>query len=169
MIAFRDEKAHMRIRDVFLVLATLAPGAAAQVPTFGGLHVPEVFRGRPAEPMLRTAVQKKFQTQIRRQSGLPANFAGHYKIAEWGCGSSCVSIAIIDLKTGHVYDGPFSTLGYGTAYKYEGGDDELEYHVSSSLLIARGCPEDRNCGTYYYGWKGGHFDQLRFAPHGPLP
>jgi hypothetical protein len=72
------------------------------------------------------------------------------------------------LKTGRVYDGPFSVLGHGEPYEYEGGDDELAYQLSSRLLIARGCPEEKKCGTYYLEWKSDHFYQLRFVPHGPL-
>lgn len=41
------------------------------------------------------------------------------------------------------YDGPFSVLDYGEAYRYEGGYDDLEYRISSRLLVARGCPECR--------------------------
>lgn len=157
----------MRTRNAFLgLVGALALGA--QIPTFDSFHTTEVFDGKPAKPLLRTPVQKRFATQIREQAMLPPNFAGHYKIIEWGCGSSCVSIAIVDLKTGRVYDGPFSILGYGTPYKYEGGDDELQYKVSSRLLIARGCPGDQNCGTYYYECKNDRLNQLRFVPHGPL-
>lgn len=152
---------------LFTLLITFLSSAASP-PRFSDFEVPGAFEGPAVAPIIRSAVDRKFQTQIRRQGVMPPNFAGHYKIAEWGCGSSCVSIAVIDLKTGRVYDTPFSILGYGSAYQYEGGSDELEYRASSRLLVARGCPEDRNCGTYYYEWKGDHFDQIRFTPHGPL-
>jgi hypothetical protein len=141
---------------------------AASPPRFSDFETTDVFRGPAAAPIIRTAFDRRFQSQIRRQAIPPPNFAGHFKIAEWGCGSSCVSIAAVDLKTGRVYEPPFSILGYGSPYQYEGGDAELENHVSSRLLIARGCPEDKNCGTYYYEWKGNHFEQIRFTPHGPL-
>jgi hypothetical protein len=113
-------------------------------------------------------MQKMFAAQIRRQAILPPNFAGHFRIAEWGCGSSCVSVAIIDLKSGEVDNGPFSILAYGEPYRYEGGSDELAYRVGSRLLIARGCPEDKNCGTYYFAWEDHGFRKLRFVPHGPF-
>ena len=157
----------MRIWSFLIELTGTALFLFAQIPTFGDFRTPEIFKGQAAKPVLRTARQKRFATQIRRQATLPANFGGHYKIAQWGCGSQCVSIAIVDLKTGGVYNGPFLILGYGIPYKYEGGDDELQYEPSSRLLIARGCPEDKNCGTYYYEWKDDHFNQIRFAPHGP--
>jgi hypothetical protein len=157
----------MRTLNALLGL-TATFGLAAQVPTFDKFRTAEAFNGQPAKPVLRTAFQRRFATQIREQAMLPPNFAGHYKVIEWGCGSSCVSMAIVDLKTGVTNDGPFAILGYGRPYRYEGGDDELQYRTASRLLIVRGCPEDKNCGTYYYEWKGDRFDQIRFVPHGPL-
>ena len=40
------------------------------------------------------------------------NFAGHYNLARWGCGTSCQKGAITDLKTGRVYDIPAASLDY---------------------------------------------------------
>ena len=159
----------MRFQNVMFTVAAIALAAAAQVPNFSDHPVEQVFKGQAAKPVLITPFQKRFRTQIRHQATSPPNFAGHYRIVQWGCGSSCVSIVIVDLETGAVYSPPFSVLGYAAPYKYEGGDDELEYRVSSGLLVARGCPEDKNCGTYYYVWKADHLGQVRFVPHGPLP
>lgn len=157
----------LRSLSAGLIICAAAIAAVAQAPTFPEFATHEGLKGPPAKPVLRTRTQKTFATQIRRQAVSPPNFAGHYKVAEWGCGSSCVSIAVIDLATGNVYDGPFEILGYAIPYRYEGGSDELEYRATSRLMIARGCPDDKNCGTYYYEWEGGHFHRLRFVPHGP--
>ena len=43
------------------------------------------------------------------------NFGGHYCFVEWGCGSPCQQSALIDLRTGIVYDGVGA--GYGYDYK----------------------------------------------------
>ncbi len=162
-------------KDALMVTAALlvmANGAelrgSSAPPRFGEYRVGEVYRGNAATPILHGSFQEKFRTAIKREGKLPANFAGHYRIAEWGCGTSCVSFVVIDLQSGSVEDGPFRLLSYAVRRKYEGGDDELEYRVSSRLLIARGCPEDRNCGTYYYLWTGEHFDRLRYVPAGPV-
>ena len=40
------------------------------------------------------------------------NFAGHYSFVYWGCGSPCKLSAVVDLKTGIVYDGIPSAIGY---------------------------------------------------------
>ena len=40
------------------------------------------------------------------------NFAGHYSFVYWGCGSACKLSAVVDLKTGKVYNGPAGGIGY---------------------------------------------------------
>lgn len=50
------------------------------------------------------------------------NFAGHYNVARWGCGTSCINGAMTDLKTGHVYDLPPASLDY-------------EFQTNSRLLV----------------------------------
>ena len=152
-----------------LALWFVAISAAADgVPTFDDFRAADVFNGRHAAPVISSSFQRQYRTKIRIASKLTPNFAGRYRIAEWGCGTSCVSIAVINLETGIVYDPPFRVLAYAVRRKYEGGEEELEYRPNSRLLIARGCPDTRECGTYYYVWRGAGFEQLRFAPAGPV-
>lgn len=40
------------------------------------------------------------------------NFAGHYTLVFWGCGSPCKISMIIDRLTGKIYESPTSSLGY---------------------------------------------------------
>lgn len=40
------------------------------------------------------------------------NFAGHFCFAYWGCGSNCKMGAVIDMKTGIVYNGINASSGY---------------------------------------------------------
>lgn len=56
---------------------------------------------------------RRFRSAIKRaifSSGV--NFAGHYNLARWGCGTSCQMGAITDLKTGRVYDLPSASGDY---------------------------------------------------------
>jgi len=101
------------------------------------------------------------------------NFAGRLSIAEWGCGTSCVSIALVDAESGTVYPGPFGILGYGSVLAYadvpENEYEPLSYKLNSRLLIVRGCPEDQNCASYYYEWTGSALRLLRKIPAAPIP
>lgn len=58
-----------------------------------------------------------------------SNFAGHYTLVYWGCGSNCKSSMIIDRQTGKIYDSPSSSLGY-------------EYYPDSRMLLVN--PPDSN-------------------------
>lgn len=138
--------------------------AAVDIPTFDQYKVADKYTGKPATPILRTRMQKTFRTTIRESAQDGPNFAGHYTLAEWGCGAGCVSMAIVDAKTGQTFDGPFSLLGYDLSYVYEGGEEQLEFRIGSRLIIARGCPGEKDCGSYYYHWTGDRFKLLRKAP-----
>lgn len=141
--------------------------AASSTPTFDQFKAEEKFTGTPAAPVLRTRLQRTFRTMIREAAGTGPNFAGRFTLAEWGCGAGCVSMAVVDEKTGRVSDGPFELLGYDLAYDYEGGEEQLEFRTDSRLMIARGCPGEKNCGTYYYEWTGEAFKLIRKSPAQP--
>jgi hypothetical protein len=132
-------------------------------PTFEEFKVPEKFTGTPASPVLRTKMQRNFRTVILEAAKQGPNFAGHYTLAEWGCGAGCVSLAIVDNRNGQTFDGPFSILGYDLSYNYD-GEEQLEYKVDSRLIVARGCPGEKDCGTYYYEWAADQFKLLKKVP-----
>jgi hypothetical protein len=99
------------------------------------------------------------------------NFAGHYIVAGWGCGTGCISGAIIDARTGNVlWPLPLNALGVcyaGDSYV----DKPVEYRKDSRLLIIRGSPgtkdneQDRPNGQYYYEWTGSDLKQVKFIPY----
>lgn len=132
--------------------------AGADLPRFGDYPAPEIFKGQPAAPKLRRPGDRLFRTKIREGAAKGPNFAGHFTIADWGCGAGCVSIAIVDAKDGTIYDAPFSALAWGMAFMKE---EPLAYKLDSRLLIARGCPEEENCGAYFYEWTGTRFKLIR--------
>ncbi len=82
---------------LILPLATLGHAQIETLPAFEQFNVAETFKGTPATPKI-IRNHRSYRTQIREGAAKGPNFAGHYTIAEWGCGSSCVSIAIIDVK-----------------------------------------------------------------------
>lgn len=150
-----------------LVLASAHYGQSQRWPRFDQYPAMETFSGKPAPPVLRTPGDRLFRSRIREGAAKGPNFAGHYKIVEWGCGTSCVSIAIVDAANGKIGEPPFGILGYGTSLKYSDGVSsndasfyELSYKPKSRLLIVHGCPEDDNCGPYYYEWTGSRFKLL---------
>src|SRR5215813_9456978 len=125
------------------------------------------FKGKPAAPILATKSDRMFRTQIREAAKKGPNFAGHYTVAEWGCGSGCVALAVVDAVTGKIFAAPSGTLALplpdsANGHEYQGP----VYKVNSRLFIADGCPREVKCGTYYYEWSANRFKLLRYDPQG---
>ncbi|MBX3245504.1 MAG: hypothetical protein KF685_13710 [Acidobacteria bacterium] len=107
-----------------------------------------------------------FRTRLREGFREGPNFAGHYTIVIWGCGTACLSGAVIDMRTGRVYFPP--ELGGIGAISFE-FEEALTYNEHSRLLIVRGIPgpngaesEDTEEGAYYYEWKNNRFHKIKF-------
>jgi hypothetical protein len=113
-----------------------------------------------------------FRTVIREAAKKGPNFAGHYTIADWGCGTACESLATIDAESGAVFDGPFGKLPKAALYYGSNVDEDktdLFYRLDSRLLVARGCPNFTACAEYYYEWTGARFRLLAHTPMKSLP
>ncbi|HJT88516.1 MAG TPA: hypothetical protein VJ732_11685 [Bryobacteraceae bacterium] len=152
-------------------------GAQERLPRFAEYRATEIFKGKPAAPVLRTHEDRLFRTRIREAAAKGPNFAGHLTIAEWGCGAGCVSIAVIDARTGAVSRAPFHVLAASGAapLRYADGTadtdlsfEPLEYMPDSRMLLARGCPEEKDCASYYYEWAGTVFRLIQKVPPAPV-
>lgn len=81
---------------------------------FEDYTTPHIYKGNHAVIKLNShELARQYKTIITEtyyKEGL--NFAGHYCFIWWGCGSPCKGSAVVDLKTGDVYEGPTSSLGY---------------------------------------------------------
>lgn len=72
----------------------------------------EVFKGSLADPDFTTNPDaKSFITRIKETCAEGINFAGHYTLVIWGCGTSCQSSVLVDRKTGRIFDGYVTSLG----------------------------------------------------------
>jgi hypothetical protein len=111
-------------------------------PSFNDYLVREVFRGKPAQANFSTDPDaRRFITRVREGAKRGPNFAGHFTIVEWGCGTECQSFLIVDAKTGSIYSSPgLAALG-------------LAFRINSRLLIVNP-PEaiKKVYGTAVPGW-----------------
>jgi hypothetical protein len=165
----------MRRTSLPLLLWASSALIAQEYPVFDQFHVDKLFAGRAAPPVLRTADDRMFRAVIRDAAKDGPNFAGRYTLAQWGCGAGCVSVAVIDAADGRIYRGPFKVLSW-ELLKYEGryasdadNFEPLAFQKDSRLLIARGCPEEKNCASYFYEWTGAQFKLLRRVEAAPMP
>ncbi len=99
------------------------------------------------------AKSRQYRSEITNAAGGPPNFAGHYILAQWGCGAGCVMAAAIDTKTGHVSSLPFTVSDWPLNVT-----EPLNFHVNSCLLVVQGSRnESKQHGTYYYAFDGKSF------------
>jgi len=91
-------------------------GKDHKVPRFEDYPETEKWAGSPPKVALDRPVVRMFRGQFRYAALQPPNFAGHYRIAIWGCGTQCLEGGMIDLATGRVIELPTSLRGKGGEY-----------------------------------------------------
>jgi hypothetical protein len=138
---------------VFLVGMVFMATTNGKRPKFHEFAVKDIYRGKPAAPKLVSKDQKLFRTMIRRSARSKVEFAGHYTVPRWGCGSGCSVFVIVDSISGRVYDGlnveDNEMLVFYEETNYPPAD-RIAFHPNSRLLKINGCPSERNCGFYNY-------------------
>jgi hypothetical protein len=151
-------------RLALLTLLAVSWQVHAQTPRFEDYSVTEVFRGTPADPILSEPWMRMYRTKLRegvskgygvshysspnprdpgkKEEGPGPNFAGHYFVINWGCGSDCIQMVIVDGKTGRVHPPP---LSYGHDFpamlRRRGHtiSDGANYRIDSKLFVMETC------------------------------
>lgn len=144
---------------------TLASARAAAVvgslPTFADYPAKGKFNGKPAKAKIKTKDARMYRTAITEGAKEGPNFAGHYTIVTWGCGTGCAGFAIVDANTGAVYMPPFY-MSYGHQLNEDLQNREmLDYQLGSNLLIVTGSRNETNQGQYFYIWDGKRLKLIR--------
>ncbi len=145
-----------------VAFAVLAGIVAAQTsgprPNFGDYKVGAIYKGAIA-PVVIPQRWRRYRTMIREGANSGPQFAGHYRIAQWGCGSGCSMFVIVDSESGKIFDGPGETVAElpGDWWRYAAPEDEkkdwperIESHPDSRLLKINGCLNEEKCGFYDY-------------------
>jgi hypothetical protein len=109
-----------------------------------------------------------FRTNLRNAAKEGVNFAGHYILTTWGCGTNCSQSAIIDARNGRVFF-PRELAGAGFGFCELPDDTEpIVSQADSRLLLLNGFKggdlnlENAPCGIYYLEWTGTKFKQVKF-------
>jgi hypothetical protein len=87
----------------------------------------------------------------------PVNFAGEYVLATWGCGTSCLTGAAVNARTGQVIFLPHSVCCWNVD-----ADNPMDYRAESSLIIFTGLlnEEDPNA-RHYFELRRGRFEFIQ--------
>ena len=136
------------MKALFVLLAGLFMVASAQAETVAGYkfsdYPAQIYKGKKAP--LQLGDWRSFRTRLKwaHDDGEIA-FAGSYMVSIWGCGTGCISGAMIDKKTGKVYGLP---IGEGSPYDncYSSDEDNedkrLTFYPNSRLFITRDCEQE---------------------------
>jgi len=140
-------------------LCAVAQAQTHPVPTFSEYRVAVKKKRIKAVDFRKEPDLRNFRTRINRAVRDGINFAGHYILAGWGCGTGCTNAVIIDAIKGKTYT-PVELAGVSAVYGEGYSDVQLEFRKNSALLIIHGSPgtasEDDavpTAGDYYYSWK----------------
>ena len=149
----------MRSAAVFVVIAS---GVVAQAPPrFEGYPALGAYNGKNAPLALASKNDRAYRTQLRAAAAQKPNFAGHYIVTTWGCGSGCVMGAVLDANSGRVVWLPHTICCWPVDV-----DDKFQpvaYRWDSRLMIFSGARNEKEGdeGTHYYEFKDGKFVYIR--------
>jgi hypothetical protein len=136
------------------MLTTVSAQTAATPPQFQQFSVSRIYRGTPAAVNLNSNPDaRRFRTALRDGAKKGPNFAGHYTVVTFGCGTSCQSLAIVDARTGAVY------MTQVTA------DVGAKFQINSQLLVVNP-PENitradpPSVTPRYYVWQNNRLRQI---------
>lgn len=152
----RQDTATFPFPETTAVAAARPRVCPSDLPRFADYKVDSLFRGPPV-PVDFTSDpdSRRFRTVITAAAARGANFAGHYTVATWGCGSPCQENVVLDARTGRIVASLNTSLG-------------ATYRLDSRLLIANppdsvGCydPECVYCRRpVAYLWTGAALDSI---------
>jgi hypothetical protein len=153
----------------FAAAHALAQGGDA--PRFGDYPEP-AFKGRAAALKLTTPQARAYRTRLREGARRAVNFAGHYKLHTWSCGTGCLQTAFIDAKTGAVFF-PAELNGFIVCFydpkPVEDLEEALKFERGSRLIIMSGYPTSERDkpepkkGLYYYEWTGRDLKLIKYV------
>lgn len=120
----------------------------ASGPQFADYPVRNIFKGKPAQVQIKTAAARRFRTRLKDDSRQGPNFAGHYTVVFWGCGSGCAELAIVDAITGKVFWLPLDEIDIPDGPQVK---PNRNFRLDSKLLIiTRAQYDGRGTFTAYY-------------------
>lgn len=154
-------------------LAVSSDCSSRKLPKFSHFKISKSFHGPNKPLILRTKADHLYRTNIREAAKHGPNFAAHYVVAEWGCGSGCHDFVVIDLSTGNIFDPPFRDVNFhmppSGVFQGDPGWNclpgaVLEFHKNSALLIVEGCLDYHQCGRTYYKISKTGLKQIAYDP-----
>ena len=138
-----------------------APVSRNSEPQFSEFPAQTVKITSPKKPILSSNLARRYKTIISNSMADEPNFAGHYRVVAWGCGTDCRGFAIVNLLSGKTYTLPSLESVDGVMGNDE---DRLSYRPDSKLFVINGLRNEVDEGKFYYLWKNGKLNFLSKYP-----
>ncbi len=144
---------------LYLLIAVIPCYAQTRPPGFDAYTVEPAFPRHSARVQINSGPDTRcFRTMLRATARSGQRFAGHYAILNWGCGTECARIGVVNLRSGKAYVSPFGVRIIN-----------LQVRPNSRLMIANSpewiqatygdAPPDY-ISTQYYVWDGARLRKL---------
>ena len=165
----------MRIKNIllstfFVLIISLPTLAQRGVPTFGQYSARVEKLPNIQVDLKSSKYARNYRTNLRNAAKQGVNFAGHFVVANWGCGTNCSETAIIDGRTGKVF---FPEILQGATFGFceigDSIDEPIQYKKNSRVFILNGFKsgdldkKDSKCGIYYFEWTGTALRQVKLV------
>lgn len=132
--------------------------AADRVPQFAEYRAGPTYMG-PAKPIERSEFTRAYRTRLQQAAKERPNFAARFHLVTWGCGTSCVTGAVIDLSSGKVVPLPFSVCCNRST---DPAFNPVEVRPTSRLVVFSGLRnEEEPMGAHFYEFDGQAFRLIR--------
>jgi hypothetical protein len=132
-------------------------GARQQsIPQFRDFPAGEIFVGTSASVKLTNDSDRAFRSRLKEASRQPPNFAGHYVLTTWGCGTECIMGAAVDVVTGNVVWLPASIC---CAQDIDKNFQPIVARINSRLIVLSGIrnEKDGDDAAHFYSVEGDSF------------
>ena len=103
------------------------------------------FESNPVAERYRTVITEKYDE-------LEVNFASHYVVVTWGCGSGCVTGAMVDTRDGSVYSMPEDKEWGGNGTFIE---SKKESNILFTVAVAQSPTGEREQTVKSWEWDEG--------------
>lgn len=134
--------------------------AQNQIPVFGNYPVVEKLQNKN-EPIVLSKKDRIYSTRLKEAAKQKPNFAGHYILTTWGCGMECLMGAIIDAKTGRIYQLPFTICCWGDEISND--FKPIKFRLDSKLIVFSGARDEKDgdIGKHFYIFENNRFIQIQ--------
>ena len=142
--------------------------SSVQLPRFSSFPVTDTGPVSPAPLKFgRDTLARRFRTVLQEGARRGPNFAGQFTIIGWGCGSSCQMNAVVDARSGRIFQPWIQTM---MAADYRRNSNLFIADPPDSALAAFGDAARSEkcavCGTpAAYVWRGDHFEPTGNGDH----